>query len=361
MKRNDLTHMAEGWDKKDFEELAQRQVGLGLASGKLIPYLQAFFSDAFDHYESATSEGRAFVDEMMARVPEAFERILSGAPDTADLRRMRRMVSLVRGKHRQAQRLIDNFPIIAGEPDKGVEEAKGVLCSVMQCLLDLLHDATQDSHSGASKISILGLFYWLLDELTTAQFLARRAYSTQAYTHLRVCLEILDKIDLFTQFPEFVEIWGSDNEDEIWKKLAPPRVREKLGRDSRDPMYTHFSREGSHATFRALQPRIRMIAGSSDDDSEIALMLGGRRDPARQVSILIYCILVTAQAIIKCANVFEDRLNPTDVAQLVTSVNNDCSAFFRRFLDSVDRSKESVGPLEVILASWESMRKNGQL
>jgi len=231
----------------------------------------------------------------------------------------------------------------------------------MQCLLDLLHDATQNSHRGPAKISILGLFYWLIDELTTAQFLARRAYNTQAYSHLRVILEILDKIDLFTQYPDFVEIWASGNEDEIWKKLAPPRVREKLGRDNRDPMYTYFSREGSHATFTAMQPRLRMMTGSTEEDSRISMMLGGRRDPARQVSILIYCILVTTQAIIKCATVFEDRLNPTDVTLLVTATADDCSAFYRRFLDTVDRSKDDVSPLEIILESWQTMRERGQL
>jgi hypothetical protein len=353
--------MVEGWDKEDFESLAQREFMSGIASGALIPHLQTFFSEAFARYEDATDEGKAFVDDMMAKVPDLFDRILKDAPDNADLRRMRRIISLAKGKHPQAQKLIDNFPILAGEPNIWIDEAKSVLCNMMQCLLDLLHDATQRSHNGAAKISILGLFYWLIDELTTAQYLARRAYNTQAYTHLRVGLEILDKIDLFTQYPELVEVWGSDNEEEIWKKLAPPRVREKLGRDSRDPMYTYFSREGSHATFRAMQPRLRKTTGSSEDDARIGMMLGGRREPARQVSILIYCILVTTQAIVKSATVFEDRLNPEDVTQLVTSATKKCFSFYGRFLDSVDRSKDDVAPLEIILASWQAMREKGQL
>lgn len=353
--------MAESWDKKDFEELAQLHVGLGVASGTLPTHLKAFFDVAFAHYEAATTDGKAFVDSMMAKTANVFDLMLKQAPDTADARRMKRAIGNVKGQLPQAKTLINNFPILAGEPDKWIEEAKDVLCRVMQCLLDLLHDATQHSHRGAAKISIIGLFYWLIDELITAQYLARRAYSTQAYTHLRVSLEILDKIELFTRFPEFVEIWGSEDEDEIWKKLAPPRVREKLGRDSRDPMYTYFSREGSHATFRAMQPRLHMRVDSVEDDKEIGIMVGGRKEPARQVSILIYCILVTTKAITDVATVFEDRLNPEDVTQLVTSTAEDCFAFFRRFLDSVDRSKDNVAPLEIILASWQDMREKGQL
>jgi hypothetical protein len=227
--------------------------------------------------------------------------------------------------------------------------------------LNLLYDATQKSHSGAAKISILGLFYWLIDELIAAQFLARRGYTTQAYTHLRVSLEILDKVELFIRFPEFVEIWASGNDKEVFEKLAPPRVREKLGRSSRDPMYKYFSEEGSHATFAAMQPRLRKKQDTASDDMEIAITVGGRKDPTRQVSILIYCILVTTQAIIKAATAFDDRLNVEDVTQLVTTVNEECSTFFGRFLDSVDRSKDDVAPLEIILASWKKMRENGQL
>jgi len=353
--------MEQSWDKTDFEGLAQLHIGRGVASGTLQIELQSFFSVAFAHYEGATAEGKAFVDNMMTKTADLFDLLLEKVPDTADARRMKRAIGHVKGRLPQAKNLINNFPILAGEPDKWIDEAKDVLCSVIQCLLDLLHDATQHSHSGAAKISIIGLFYWLIDELVTAQFLARRAYSTQAYTHLRVSLEILDKIELFTRFPEFVEIWGSENEDEIWKKLAPPRVREKLGRNSRDPMYTYFSQEGSHATFRAMQPRLHMRVDSVEDDKEIGIMVGGRKEPARQVSILIYCILVTTKAITDTATVFEDRLNPEDVTQLVTSTADDCFAFFRRFLDSVDRSKDNVAPLEIILASWQDLREKGHL
>jgi hypothetical protein len=81
---------------------------------------------------------------------------------------------------------------------------------------------------GPAKIAILGLLYWLFDELTVAQYLARRNYSTLAYTHLRSVMEILDKIELFTMKPETAELWASGNEREIRKKLSPPHVMEML-------------------------------------------------------------------------------------------------------------------------------------
>ena len=323
--------------------------------------LQAFFNEAYAHYEDATAEGKAYVDQAVANIADFFASRLKDAPDTADVRKMRRIIGLGKGKHFRAQSLIDNFSLLPAESDTRITEALRVLCFVMQGLLDLLHDATQNSHSGAAKISILGLFYWLVDELTVAQFLARRGYSTLAYTHLRTSLEIIDKIELFDRFPKYVEVWASENDKEVWEKLAPARVREKLGRNSRDPMYKYFSEEGSHATAKALQQRLRNKHRPVDTEMEIAIMVGGMRDPARQVSILIYCILITTQAIIKAANIFEDRLNPEDVTQLVTSTTRECFALFGDLLDSVDPSKEDITSLEIILSSWRAMRESGEL
>ncbi len=353
--------MAESWDKEEFEKLAKFHLELGVSSGSMHAQLRAFFGEAFAHYEGATAEGKAFVDGMMVKMVGIFDLMLEAVPDTADARKMRRMIGLAKGKLPQAKNLISHFQILADDTDKRIDEAKGVLCNTLQCLLDIMHDATQKSHSGVAKVSNIGLFYWLVDELVAAQYLARRGYSTQAYTHLRISLEILDKIESFTRFPELAEVWGSGNDKEIFEKLAPPRVREKLGRDSRDPMYKYFSEQGSHATFTAMQPRLRGKQHTPADDMEIGITVGGRKEPARQISILIYCILVTTQAIIKAATAFEDRLNAEDVTQLVTSATNDCFGFFGRFLDSIDRSKDDVAPLETILASWQEMREKGQL
>jgi hypothetical protein len=353
--------MTEQWDEKDFEELARLHIGHGVAPGTVLPHMKTFVNEAFAHYEEATVEGKAFVDKTMANIVNLFESKLKDAPDSASVRRMRRMVGLRKGKHLEARKLVDTFPTLPIESDPRISEATGVLCTVLQCLLDLLHDATRGPQNGPAKISILGLTYWLIDELIVAQFLARRGYATLAYSNLRASLEILDKVELFTRFPELVELWGSDNEKEIWEKLSPPRVRERLGRESRDPMYKYFSEEGAHATFSAFQQRVQKKQISPEDEMTIMIVIGGVRDPARQVSILIYCILVITQAIIKTASAFEDKLNPQDVAQLVTSTTKECFAFFNKFLDSTDPSKEDIKSLKVILASWQKMRENGQL
>jgi hypothetical protein len=351
--------MTEPWDWKDFENLARVHMGKQQPPGATLPQIKAFIDEAFCHYEEATPEGKAFVDKLLLNTVTFLESKLEELPDTAEVRQMRRAIGLRRGKHLSAQVLVDRFPLLPAESDVRISEATDILCTTLQCLLDLLHDATQGLQDGAAKVSMLGLAYWLIDELIVAQFLARRGYATLAYSNLRTSLEILDKIELFTRFPELVELWAQGNDKEVWKNFAPPRVREKLGRDNLDPMYKYFSEEGSHATFKALQSRLRNKQLSPEDERRIMIVIGGIKDPARQVSILIYCILVSSQAIIKVANAFEEKLDPRDVTQLVTSTTRDCFAFFGRFLDSIDGSKEDITSLEVILESWRKMREDG--
>ncbi len=201
--------MPKSWDESDFIQLARLHFGNGFPSGSMLPQIEAFTKEAFEHYEDATVEGKAYFDNWLAKFYEFLSAKLQEAPDGAGTRKMKRMVALGRKKHFDAKKFIDYFPTILHEEDTLVDEAVLVLGRTLQCLFDILHDATQDSQEGPAKIAILGLSYWLFDELTVAQYLARRNYSTLAYTHLRSVMEILDKIELFTEKPETAELWAS--------------------------------------------------------------------------------------------------------------------------------------------------------
>jgi hypothetical protein len=308
--------MPESWDESDFIELAQLHFSRGFPSGSMLPHIEAFTTEAFAHYENATIEGKAYVDNWLSKFYEFLSVKLQEAPDGADVRKMKRIAALGRKKHFEAKKFIEYFPTILEKEEPLVDEAVSILGTTLQCLLDILHDATQESQEGPAGIAILGLSYWLFDELTVAQYLARRNYSTLAYTHLRSVMEILDKIELFTKSPETAEVWASGNEGEIWKKLSPPRVREKLGRNSLDPVYKYFSEEGSHATFTAMRPRLRKKSGGSGEIPKIAIMIGGMKDPARQMSILIYCIQLGGQAIVMTQKAFADRLHDLDILNM---------------------------------------------
>ena len=353
--------MPESWTESDFIELAQLHFSRGFPSGSMLPHIEAFSAEAFAHYENATVEGKAYFDNWLSKFYEIQSVMLRDAPDGAGVRKMKRMVALGRKKHFEAKKFIEYFPTILEKEDLLVDEAVCILGKTLQCLLDILHDATQESQEGPARIAILGLSYWLFDELTVAQYLARRNYSTLAYTHLRSVMEILDKIELFTKSPENADVWASGNEHEIWKKLSPPRVREKLGRNNLDPVYKYFSEEGSHATFTAMRPRLRKRSGGTKETPEIAIMIGGMKDPARQMSILIYCIQLGGQAIVMTQKAFADRLHDLDITNMVTDLTSDTNVFYVHFLDSFDRSSLDMEPLKIPIAVLQRMRDRGDI
>jgi hypothetical protein len=174
-------------------------------------------------------------------------------------------------------------------------------------------------------------------------------------------MEFLDKIELFTKKPKTAELWASGNEREIWKKLSPPRVREMLGRDSLDPVYKYFSEEGSHATFTAMRPRLRKQSGVSEETPKVAIMIGGMQDPARQMSILIYCIQLGGQAVVMTQRAFADRLHDLDITNMVTKLTADTNAFYGHFLDSFDFSSVDIEPLAIQIAVLQRMRDRGEI
>jgi hypothetical protein len=173
--------------------------------------------------------------------------------------------------------------------------------------------------------------------------------------------QLLDKIELFTKNPETAEVWASGNEHEIWKKMPSPRVRERLGRNSLDPVYKYFSEEGAHAPFTAMRPRLRKKSGGPEEAPEIAIMIGGMKDPTRQKSILIYCIQLGGQAIAMTQRAFADRFHDLDIANMVTKLTSDTNALYNHFLDSFDRSSVDMEPLKPPIAVLQRMHDCGEI
>ena len=113
----------------------------------------------------------------------------------------------MQGKHFDANTLFEQFTRLPEEQGAELEEAASVLARTTQSLIDVLHDAIRTVQRGSANFAITGLFFWLVDEVTTVQFLACRGHATLAYPHLRSMMEINDKIELFTKKPEHADVW----------------------------------------------------------------------------------------------------------------------------------------------------------
>ncbi len=90
-------------------------------------------------------------------------------------------------------------------------------------------------------------------------------------------------------------------------------------------------------------------------------MIGGMKDPARQMSILIYCIQLAGQAIVKTERAFSDRLHDVDITNMVTQLTADTNAFYGRFFDLFNRSSVDIEPLNIQIAVLQRMRDRGEI
>jgi hypothetical protein len=352
------------WSREDFLELAKAlMTGQTADRPDFSSRLFGFLSEANGHYERATEDGKAYLDQAMEAVLHVLEKGLTTAPDTPDARRLKRQVAAVRGKHHLAQHLLENFEKVRLSPDEWMTKAFNVLTKSLQALLDLMFDITRQAQSGAKSFAQIGLFYWLIDELLAAQSLARRNYATLSYSHLRCCMEILDKIELFGEQPELAEVWMSGDEHQIWKQLAPARVREKLARKpfdpkrkSYDPMYEYLCQQGTHSTFTALKQRLKARRPPETGDVQIAFIVGGVNSPGREMSVIIFCIMLTNLGLGQAIQAFPDRLNVEDAGKMTAEVIEAAFAFFADFFENSDETKYEREPLELLMAGWSALR-----
>jgi hypothetical protein len=178
-------------------------------------------------------------------------------------------------------------------------------------------------------------------------------------------MEILDKIELFGEKPELAELWMSGDENEVWKKLAPPRVRELLTRQafdpkkkSYDPLYQYLSEQGAHATFTALRSRFR-ARKDKDGTLGFAFLVGGMSLPGRETSILMYCIMLANMAVIRAVSSFVASLNLDEIAAMVNSLTDETFRFFGQYMDQEDQGKYERLPLDILAAAWRHMHDTG--
>ena len=346
------------WTPEDFKELAAKHLTAASQNPESFHKgVTAFLFEALEHYDDATPEGKAHLDGFLTLLTGMFQSALDDMPDSAETRKMKRLLASLKGTHFMAQDLFESFPTIGDPESDRVTKAFRLLERATQVLMDILHDATRSTHQGPSKFAIVGLYFWLLDEVTVAQYLARRSYSTLAYTNLRSCMEIIDKVELFTKKPEEANIWVSGDEHAIWKKLAPARVRVKLGKNTFDPLYQYFSEQGSHSTFTALQSRVRRRNKAEGENLKISILFGGIVDEPRQLSILLYLVMLVNVATVRAIAAFEGYLHPGDLASLVIPITDETFATFDEFLaEGWDIGKV---PLASIKAAWEKIKTSG--
>jgi hypothetical protein len=114
-------------------------------------------------------------------------------------------------------------------------------------LVDLMMNA-KTRGDGPAHFAVRRLLVGAMNDLFATLHLLTHGYLSQAYNTLRTGYETLDLVELLATEPGEAERW--EETDEGHKEFSPGAVRRRLGRESFDEVYSHFSESG-HPRFAA--------------------------------------------------------------------------------------------------------------
>jgi hypothetical protein len=314
---------------------------------------------------SMDAEANAHFDNVLKIIPSMFEIGLRNVPDSPDKRRMLRAIAGTRRQHHRSQDLLKRLGMPYPVVRPIVEAARPIFLEAHQSILDLLWDATQQPQDGVAQFATLGLLYWTVDELTAAFYLAERRYTTQAYNHLRTVQDLLDKAQLFFHHPQWAEVWGSADKQQIIKELSPGAIRKKLGKPKIDPVYSFFTELGTHGTFEALRQRVTQ-KGKKDGRTQVAMRIGGTPWESEVDMVIACCIMTVLSTLITIGQVYETRLHTGEVVTILRSRLDSNIAFLQEyFVDprlkagiDVSALTEGYKKLSLMLEEMESIVKS---
>ncbi|MEE8606220.1 MAG: hypothetical protein V3S55_01340 [Nitrospiraceae bacterium] len=318
--------------KISFEELKGRLTELIKGIDPRNPTaLSAAMSDflqfSVQNYESLDDEAKAALDKAFDSLRETGKAAVDAMPEGVEKRQALRLLEMAKGNHFSAEGLLRILESPSEVKHPVVEAGRPVFLDVVQHTLEVLFDTTRHTHEGAASFAKIGLSYWMIDELLSAFHLAQRAFTNQAYTHIRTVFEILDKIDLFDKEPKWAAVWVNGDEKEVWNELRPAKVREKLGEPKHDPVYSYFSRLGPHASFEGLQDRSAEVKQTDGGRRRFSVWVGGCPMLHQVVWTHTYCIYTAFRALLTCIKVFRGFLNEEEMKKTISLTSDKVATF----------------------------------
>lgn len=150
------------------------------------------------------------------------------------------------GRWSAAQMLMElGLPIASARPTHAAIQQEFV--AVVDPAIDLVMGA-HPTTTGESQFAVRQLLVRAINDVVAAFHLATHGYLNQAYNAMRMAYEACDIIELVARDPEEGRLWV--NSEKPWSDFAPGNVRERLGKDRVDELYSHLS-EMAHPRFVA--------------------------------------------------------------------------------------------------------------
>jgi hypothetical protein len=109
---------------------------------------------------------------------------------------------------------------------------------------------------------------------------------SQAYNALRPIIESCDLIDLFANDPEQAKKWVTTERPH--REFVPADVRELLGRDRYDPIYSFVSKAGAHPRFLGAQMSGGVVLDPDEPTNQTAMFRVGPIWPEHHATLTIW-------------------------------------------------------------------------
>jgi hypothetical protein len=343
---------------KDFQDFAQARLIDAIVTPDLFrDRLKEVLDFAVANESSMDDEAKAYYNNLLDGIATMFEYGLAGMPDSPDKRKLLRLAALTKRKHHRAENFLKGLGRPLPVPFAIAEAGKPIFLDALQSVLDLLFDATRETQKDVSQFASLSMLYWTVDELTVAFYLSERKYTTQAYSHLRTVLDLLDRAEVFAQEPQLADVWGGSDKKKILKELGPGAVRVKLGKPKFDAVYDFFTERGMHGTFGAVQKRV-VQRGKSADTTRVAMWIGGVAWDQEVDIGVSSCILSALLTLIAVAKVYKARLHASEVRSIIQARADAAIEFLRMHLVKPlqDSGTEVSGITDILNQVAVSMR-----
>jgi hypothetical protein len=280
--------------------------------------------------EQMTPEAQAYADRITDGFVNAFAEGLNRLPDGKGKRAAARIVGQYRGNHFTAKQLARHLVDFPKDDGPVITDSEAAFYGVIQKILDVMFDATRHTHQG-TYFTLVVLHYWCVDELLTAYHLSRHHFSTQAYAHIRMAYEHLDFIRLFREQPQWVAVWSGSDTKKIVHELSPGAVREKLGKNKFDPLYSSFTQLGDHASFAGLQARTAKRGRKGDGTLTVAAFVGGVPREEQIVSSIVQEMMTGVSVLSSAINCFMPHLHSNEAVELLDEAIAAIAMYDRRW------------------------------
>ncbi|TLS53379.1 hypothetical protein FE782_03665 [Paenibacillus antri] len=274
-----------------------------------------------DNYDQMDDDAKKYVDDMTENLLNGVLEKLKVSPDSPNIRKTYRDILTSKGEHVSAPHLLRSLENPFDEKNEFISLSQQMISDTIQYAADFLLDIGERRSASENKYVVLSLFYHCIDELLAALHLAKHHYYLQANAHLRTVLETLDKVELFTKFPEKINIWKSGTHYDKNKHLSPSSIRKQLGKPNFDPIYGFLSEHGTHMTFQAFQARTGILRETNGKVPTFKIFVGGTRYEHLQLWGFTGIIIVANLFLSKVCKLGDGVLNEVEALDALKDIS----------------------------------------